>query len=236
MKFKFASLAVVGLLLGCSSGKRLVRIQKDLNQYPQYSIVLEDMKREGNFFSDYYHRYKYLYSKQPEPQSESDFQTKVTDWIKVNRKEYERLEPYLGMAIATKTPEGKSNVAEPAGYRYVGNPRYGRWVNDRRGSSFWEFYGKYAMFNTIFNMTSRPVYRRDWDSYREYRRNRRPFFGSKRQFGTNGSATKTSHKSFYQRKSSRQKSRNTSFSKKVKQRTNRSNMSPVRRRSGSYGK
>ena len=47
----------------------------------------------------------------------------------------------------------------------IGNPAYGRWVNND-GISFWEFYGMYSMFNNIFG--TRHVYFNDWDRHRPY--------------------------------------------------------------------
>lgn len=32
----------------------------------------------------------------------------------------------------------------------VGNPNYGQWSRDSSGGSFWEWYGKYALFSSIF--------------------------------------------------------------------------------------
>ncbi|MEZ4761907.1 MAG: hypothetical protein R3C26_01480 [Calditrichia bacterium] len=37
------------------------KIQRELNDYPEYSIILEDMKMEGTFFKDYFHQYIKLF-------------------------------------------------------------------------------------------------------------------------------------------------------------------------------
>ncbi|MCP4042603.1 MAG: hypothetical protein GY731_11725 [Gammaproteobacteria bacterium] len=51
------------------------------------------------------------------------------------------------------------------GSQLVGNPNYGQWREDRRGRSFWEWYGMYSLFNTMFN---RPIYYDGWASNRNY--------------------------------------------------------------------
>jgi len=51
------------------------------------------------------------------------------------------------------------------GSQLVGNPNYGHWRTDSSGSSFWEWYGKYALFSTLFH---RPVYYNSWASGRNY--------------------------------------------------------------------
>jgi len=51
------------------------------------------------------------------------------------------------------------------GSQLIGNPHYGRWRTDSGGSSLWEWYGKYALFSTLF---MRPVYYGGWASRRHY--------------------------------------------------------------------
>ncbi|PCJ22210.1 MAG: hypothetical protein COB04_00170 [Gammaproteobacteria bacterium] len=40
-------------------------------------------------------------------------------------------------------------VEDKPGRQLVGNPNYGNWRQDRHGSSFWEWYGKYALFSSL---------------------------------------------------------------------------------------
>ena len=51
------------------------------------------------------------------------------------------------------------------GSQLVGNPSYGHWVSGSNGTSFWEWYGMYAMFSNLFN---RPIYYDNWSRYRDY--------------------------------------------------------------------
>jgi hypothetical protein len=49
------------------------------------------------------------------------------------------------------------------GQKLVGNPTYGHWQTDNNGNSFWEWYGKYAMFNSVMNTVFGPrYYYDDW--------------------------------------------------------------------------
>lgn len=52
-----------------------------------------------------------------------------------------------------------------AGSQLIGNPNYGHWRQDSGGGSFWEWYGKYALFSTLFN---RPIYYGGWAAGRNY--------------------------------------------------------------------
>jgi len=80
------------------------------------------------------------------------------------------------MEVATKKDGKLSKVASPAGYNhYVGNQKYGHWT-ERNGSSFWEFYGRYAFMSSMFHMMS-PVHRSYWNDYRGGYYGSRPYYG-----------------------------------------------------------
>lgn len=57
----------------------------------------------------------------------------------------------------------KESTTTPTGSELVGNPTYGTWKTDSSGSSFWEFYGQYAFFSSLFD---RPVYYYHWSRHR----------------------------------------------------------------------
>ncbi|QYJ74454.1 hypothetical protein [Shewanella sp. FJAT-52076] len=51
------------------------------------------------------------------------------------------------------------------GSQLVGNPTYGQWQTGSDGTSFWAWYGMYAMFSNLFH---RPVYYDTWSGRRHY--------------------------------------------------------------------
>ncbi len=225
-------LIVIALLTSCARTTPIEQFKKEFAQYPEYSILLQDMKKTGVFFKDYHHQYKIVYAV-----DSLVFNNYVSDWYEVSSKVYRKYENLLGMIIVAKTKDGKiSEVGSPPGYHYVGNRHYGRWRRDSSGNSFWEFYGKYAMLSTAFGMFNRPVYRNDWNTYSDYSRRGQPYFGSKNQYGTHGSYTQQTNKTFFERKKQTELAKKRSFSQKVKQRSSRSNMSRTRSGSGRSGK
>ena len=227
------------LAAGCGSSRSpLERLKRDLAKYPEYSIILEDMKEDGNFFTDYFHRYKYVYGEATGHGDTLTYQNDITEWQRLEEKEYRKYENFLGMILVSKTADGKvSDVQYPPGYQYVGDSRYGTWRTDSHGNSFWEFYGKYALISSMFGMFNRPIYRNDWNDYRDYRGRGQTYYGPNREYGTNGTQTKQTHKSFFDRRVERDRQKKSSFSQKVQQRTRRSNMSGTRSRSrGGSGK
>ncbi len=230
-----ALLACMLLAGGCSSTPDpLKRLAQELAAYPEYSVVLQDMDRHGTFFKTHRHRYKVVYGEKAAGQEELTFKTEVRDWAEVSDKLYKKYQPMLGMVVLSKGENGQVAEANfPPGYQYVGNQRYGHWRSDSRGGSFWEFYGKYALFSQLLGGSRGPLYRSDYDSYRSYRSQGRPYYGPSNTYGTNGSATRASNPSFYQRQQARQQSKSQNFSQKVK---SRSRGSSARSRSGSRGK
>ncbi len=214
-----------------------------------FSIMLVDMDVEGTFFKKYLHQYLVI-KEQKEIITRSN-----SGWVEVSEQFYKANKANMGMVMASKGEAGKLNkTPTPPGYsNYVGNSRYGHWRERSNGSSFWEFYGKYAMLSSIFNMTHRPIYR---SSYRDYRSNYygsgRTYYGSNskggRYYGSNsGWSNKTSYGNRFKNKvrnrttrssgSSRYSTKSRSSTKSRNSRSSsRYSRSSMRSRGGGFGK
>ncbi len=222
----FIVICALMTLQSCGSSRSPIdKLAANLKNVPEYSIILEDMKMSGSFIKQHYHKYKVTVNDE----------VKYTDFVKVSKPFYIKNENNLGMALLSKTADGYIKTPSPPGYQYVGNSQYGEWKTDRSGNSFWAFYGQYMFMSHMFGMVNRPVYRSDYSTYNKYRTSNRPFYGSNNQYGTNGSATKQTNKSFFQRKMAKQRMAKQSFGQKFKQRVGRS-QSPFRSRGGGFGK
>ena len=134
---------------------------KEMADVPSYSIILNDMNTEGTFFKKYLHQYRII-----ETDQSGDPEEKTTDWYPVSKDFFLANMDNMGMEIASKDSTGKvSKAVGPPGYgAYVGNQRYGHWVN-RDGGSFWEFYGKYALMSSMFHMMTYPARMSYWNDY-----------------------------------------------------------------------
>ena len=199
------------ILAACSSETPLDRLRAQLDGFPEYSVVLEDM--DSSLFG-YTHRYRVLVG-QPQPGSDDlDFQETVLE-SEVDGSTYSRYEPFLGMVILSKTRDGGVDEgAHPPGYQQVGDERYGQWRDDGRGGSFWEFYGQYALISNLLGGFGGGISRDDWNGYRNSRDRGQTYTGSGR-YGTNGSATRQSNPDFFRRQQARQASRTRSFGQRV---------------------
>ncbi len=219
-------LFVALLLIGCGGGTPPIeRIERQLKDVPDYSIMLDDMKEEGILFSEYFHKYRVVVGETQ----------KATGWEKVSEEYYRQNEPFLGMALVVKKDGVINTDPQPPGYAYVGDPKYGEWKQDDRGNSFWEFYGKYALLSHLFGMGSRTIFRDDYNTYGRYRSEGRPYYGKNREYGTEGSYTKREKPNFYARRMEREQMRQRSFADKVESRVGRTKTG-FRSRSGSWGK
>jgi len=207
---KWLILAVLLIATGCGARDPVLEMQKSLNAAPDYTIILEDMQEEGVLFTNYYHQYQIIQGER----------SAKTNWVEVPETVYRKYENFLGMALTAKSDSGVTNTAHPAGYHYVGNPRYGNW-NNSGGSSFWVFYGQYAMMSNLMGRGGRSVFRSDYNDYRGTRRGGRPYYGRNREFGTAGSVTKQRRPSFYKRRQQSAARRQSSFSNKARSRIGR---------------
>ena len=229
---------LAALFLSACSGKTPIKkITEELDVYPEFSIILNDMRADGNFSTTYYHEYKLVYAEQHG--DSLVYRTQMSDWYRVSKREFSKYANMLGMTIVSKQQDGEiSNVQYPPGYQYVGDTRYGRWRSDSSGRSFWAFYGQYHFMRSMFyGYGGSPIYRNDYDAYRTSYRSRRPYYGLNNQYGTSGRVTQQNNRNFYQRRAAREKSRKQRFNDKVRQRSSRSRMSRVRSRSSrGFGK
>ena len=202
----------------CDTQAPLERLQAQLEQYPQYSVVLQDMDED---LFGYSHQYRVVVGL---PQARSDelvYREAVVDWQRVDSGTYERHRPSLGMVILSKGADGNvDQEAHPPGYQQVGNERYGQWRQDSSGRSFWEFYGQYALLSHVIGGFGRPIYRDDWSGYQDARRRGQTYYGpgtsgGGRTYGTNGSTARQTNPDFFRRQQARQAAQSQSFGQRV---------------------
>ena len=210
----FALVAALFAVVGCGPSETpLERLEQQLDQYPEYSVTLQDMRADG-----YYHQYGVAIG---EPQAGSEdlvYRDSILDFQKVGRRTYERYQPHLGMVILSKGSDGIDRNQHPPGYQQVGNERYGRWRTDSSGQSFWVFAAQYALLSHMIGGFNRPIYRNDWNGYRDARGRGQTYYGAGGAYGTNGSVTRQTNPNFFRRQQTRQAARSRSFSQRVNSR------------------
>lgn len=248
--FIFLTVAAVS----CSGGKDFKKspvdvLIRDMDKTESFSIILYDMDVTGTFVRTYQHQYKVVTMHKDVPEE------KITDWMEVSEAFFRQNENNMGMEVAAKSADGKiSKTASPPGYSsYVGNAQYGQWRDNGSGGSFWEFYGKYAMMSTMFNMMASPISRGYYDDYRSNYYGRQAYYGPKSSDGSTAYGTqsafarKTSGNSRWTARSARRSSvsgsgRSSSSSSSWTSRTSRSSSrytgssGGFRSRGGGFGK
>ena len=233
---RLAPAVLAGVLLAaaaCDTQSPLERLRTQLERYPEYSVILQDMDDRG--WSGYWHQYRVIAG---EPRAGSDelvHRESILDWQQVDSGTYERYRPSLGMVILSKGADGAvDGGTHPPGYQQVGDERYGRWRDDGGGRSFWEFYGQYALLSNLVGGFGRPIYRDDWNGYQDARRRGETWYGpgsggaagrgtagggaagrGGRAYGTNGSTTRQTSPDFFRRQQERQAAQSRSFGQRV---------------------
>ena len=219
----------------CDTQTPLERLRTQLEPYPEYSVVLQDMDED---LLGYSHRYRVVVGQRQAGSDELAYRESILDWQRVDSATYERHRPSLGMVILSKGADGNVDQdAHPPGYQQVGDERYGQWREDAGGRSFWEFYGQYALLSHLIGGFGRPIYRDDWSGYQDARRRGQTYYGpgttgggrtdgtigsttrqttgGSRTYGTNGSTTRQTNPDFFRRRQARQAAQSRSFGQRV---------------------
>ena len=214
-KYSFLLFMLVAFFMqGCGIGQNPVeKIQNELQSEKEYTIILNDMREEGNFFPSYYHQYRVDIAEQQS----------MRPFVEVDESYYKKNEPYLGMALVAKAADGVTTTTPfPNGYQYVGNSQYGRWRDNGSGGSMWEFYGKYMLMSQVMNWAGFGLSRNHYNDYSSYRGRGQPYYGPQREYGTAGTVTKKQKPDFFKRKMARKARSQSRFQNKVNRRMGRS--------------
>ena len=198
-----ATLIALTVIAGCGRTPDPVQqTSRDLERYPEFSVIIEDLKVEDGFIPDYFLQLRIMTASGQRVDGKDTlvYKDRVTKWLEVREEVMVRYQHYLGMVVASKTLDGQRTTARqahPPGYQYVGNSQYGSWG----GGGFWQFYGQYAFMSHM--MGGFQVGRNDYDGYRRNRERGRPHFGptekGRQTFGTAGTQTQKTRPNFYRR-------------------------------------
>ena len=147
-----------------------------------FTILLEDMDYQS---SEYKHKYKTLLFHK----ADSSFSETTTLWMNVSPRFFSDHKDHLGMELAHKADGKLSIVTRPPGFsNYIGNEKYGKWVNDdqhQRGDRRWEFFAKYLIISRTLNYLTRPTYYSSWHHFdRTYRHRGGNYYGTGNAYKT----------------------------------------------------
>jgi hypothetical protein len=171
--------------------------------YQSWDKILVDMETRGSGTArEYNQKIKTVRTQVSDATGKAGNTTSDEKWVDVSKAQYQAMEKDLGMAIEHK-PAGKydtesERVAQPAGFAYMAPPgqsnQYGHWEQSN-GTSFWVFYGQYALMrDLLFNHSYRPLEYREYHDYYTYRQRNETYYGRDTatqapKYGTSGTAT-----------------------------------------------
>jgi hypothetical protein len=166
--------------------------------YNSWDKLLVDMETHGHGSSESYDQKIRTVTTHYADASEKNGATASDDhWNEVPRATFEAQKNDLGMVLEHK-PAGvydyeAGHTPEPPGFAYMAPPaqgsnQYGYWDHRSDGTSFWVFYGQYALMrDLLFNHSYRPPQPYDYDGYYNARRSGQTYYG--KEYGTGGTFT-----------------------------------------------
>lgn len=166
--------------------------------YNSWDKLLVDMETHGHGSGESYDQKIRTVTTHFADASEKNGTTSSDErWNEVSRATFEAQKSDLGMVLEHK-PAGvydfeAGRTPQPPGFAYMAPPaqgsnQYGYWDHRGDGTSFWVFYGQYALMrDLLFNHSYRPPQPYDWDGYQTARRSGQTYYG--KEYGTSGAST-----------------------------------------------
>ncbi len=125
--------------------------------YPTYSVLLVDMLVDKNPIG-YYHKYEVVFER------EDSIQTEITLWKAVSSQFFKAHTREMGLEIATKTDGIIEVQSVPPGFSlFIGNPKYGAWLDDGYNRREWIFSDKYDYAKELFYHAFARPYIEEWE-------------------------------------------------------------------------
>jgi uncharacterized protein YpuA (DUF1002 family) len=176
--------------------------------YWSWDKILADMEISEDREVTFHHKYKVIKTRALAPEGEAAEQKISEHRQMVSKSTFESMKKNLGMTVEHK-PAGKydheaERGTQPPGYAYMCQPSqhrngYGHW--DRRGgTSFWVFYGQYALMRDLFwGRRYGYVTTNHYGGYYRHRQAGRTYYGrdemGRQRYGSNGTVTRTNYSS-----------------------------------------
>jgi len=166
--------------------------------YNNWDKMLVDMETRGiGSDKSYDQKVRTVTTHVPDATSKNGETTSDEKWVEVPKSTFDAQKNDLGMVLEHK-PAGlydyeAEHTPQPAGFAYmappsVGSNQYGYWDHHSDGTSFWVFYGQYALMrDLLFNHSYRPPMPYEYDGYYTARRSGQTYYG--KEYGTSGTAT-----------------------------------------------
>ena len=190
-----------------SSSDPVPELVRELAQYSEYSIVVDDVD-DGFLRNSMTLKSSFLVTEpigeNPDEGEAAQFDERV-DTYSISDRLASRYERSIGMVVASKTADGTLTgygQSYPPYYQNVGRSQYGYFGP----GGFWIFYGQYAFMRAALG--GHRISRQDHGTYVGMRNRGQPYYGpqtgGRPTFGANGTATARTRPSFSQRYQAKQ--------------------------------
>lgn len=155
------------------------------------SVILTDIHSTGFLIKTYYHKYKIIYG----------FQSFEELIVRTSRSYSKKNQDNIGLSTFRRYVEAELEdfTALPPGSIFIGDKNFGNWVLDDSGDKTWKFFRVYRQLPLYLGWNEYVPTFRDFSKIKVHQDQNKTYFGSKSQFGTNGSITKKSFPNYFER-------------------------------------
>lgn len=151
------------------------------------TVILTDTHATGFVIKTYYQKYRLVYG----------FQGVEEMIVRTSRDFALKNRQNIGMSLFRRQEGVEESIPMPPGVTYVGNRGFGEWRADKKGVMRWRFYRAYKNLPRYLGWGRwRPdvTFQEDYISFRE---RKKPFYGRKQEFGSEGTITKKNFPNFF---------------------------------------
>lgn len=151
------------------------------------SIILIDMHATGFLIKTYYQKYRVVHGFQG---IEEVIVRTSRDFAKKNREN-------VGLSIFRRSEEGEETLPMPPGASFIGNRGFGEWRPNKYGVPKWRFYRAYKNLPTYLGWGKWSPDQLFFDEYIAFRERNQPYYGSNKEFGTQGAVTQKNFPNYF---------------------------------------
>jgi hypothetical protein len=169
------------------------------------SVILTDIHSTGFIIKTYYHKYKVVFG----------FQSYEELIVRTSRIFTEKNKEFLGMSVFRryKIDQRESFIPLPPGSIFIGDKNFGNWDYKDSNNKEWKFFRVYRQIPRYLGWKDFKPTSKIHKEIKRHEEQKKPYIGSNDEFGINGTITKASFPSYFERQNPEKEAKLNNFLK-----------------------